>query len=88
MRKLPEPFTGCEGSLLRHPNGKLYYAHPDPPLHLLRNVMNIKVSDDEGVTWQQHTTIWGPGHGCDPPCVPAASYSSMASLGDDADSKI
>lgn len=88
MPTLVEPFTGCEGSLIRHPNGKLYYSHPDPKDHLLRNIMNIKVSDDEGATWKQHTTIWGPGHGCDPPCVPAASYSSMAVLDDGPDSEI
>jgi sialidase-1 len=88
MSNLVEPFTGCEGSLLKHPNGRLYYSHPDPDWHLLRNIMNIKVSDDDGKTWNQHATIWGPGHGCDKPCVPAASYSSMAVLGDDKDAEI
>ena len=88
-KDLVEPFTGCEGAMVRHPNGKVYYSHPDPSgLHLLRNVMNIKVSEDEGQSWQQHATIWGPGHGCDHPCVPAASYSSMAVLGDEIDSEI
>lgn len=56
-------------------------AHPDPPDGLFRNDMNVKVSTDGGHTWEQHSKIWGPGAGCDPPCVPAASYSSMALLG-------
>ena len=30
-----------QAAMVLHPNGKLYYSHPDE--HVLRNVMNIKV---------------------------------------------
>ena len=83
---LPEPLSGCEGSALLHPNGLLYYAHPSEPL--FRNMMDIKVSRTGGRTWEQHARIWGPGAGCEPPCVPAASYSSMAVLGEAQDSAV
>ena len=88
MRTLPEPITGCEGALILHPNGKMYYSHPDAPV--LRNKMVVKVSTDAGVTWRDHKEIWGPHSGCseDAGCVPAASYSSMAVLGNAADSSI
>eukprot|EP00747_Dinoflagellata_sp_TGD_P148512 gnl/TRDRNA2_/TRDRNA2_176930_c3_seq2.p1 gnl/TRDRNA2_/TRDRNA2_176930_c3~~gnl/TRDRNA2_/TRDRNA2_176930_c3_seq2.p1 ORF type:complete len:448 (-),score=38.63 gnl/TRDRNA2_/TRDRNA2_176930_c3_seq2:229-1572(-) len=84
--KLPEPFTGCEGAVIFHPSGRLFYSHPDE--HFIRAVMAIKRSDDGGSTWVTHTTLWGPGAGCDPPCEPAASYSSMAVLGEEEDSDI
>ena len=101
VAELPEPVTGCEGALVLHPNGRLYYAHPDPPPStawlsrpwlpspMLRERMNIKVSDDGGRTWQQHVQLWGADAGnCVPPCVPAASYSSLAVLGDGAQSEL
>jgi len=75
---LPEPVSGCEGAMVLHPNGRLYYSHPDEKL--LRQKMNIKVSADGGKSWRQHVSLWGPGAGCDAPCVPAASYSSMVVL--------
>ena len=79
---LPEPIKGCEASLLLHPDGSIFYAHPQPTAHLFRNTMNIKISKDQGHTWRQHTQIWGEQAGnCRPPCVPAASYSSMALVG-------
>ena len=81
--ELTEPIGGCEGSLVLHPNGNLYYAHPDPPLSALREVMNVKVSADGGKTWRQHAQVWGPDHGCAPPCVPAAGYSSLVVMGDE-----
>ena len=86
MHSLPEPISGCEGAMVGHPNGKLYYSHPDS--HVLRQIMNIKRSDDHGKTWVQHAQIWGPNAGCAPPCVAAASYSSLAVLGEDAESEI
>jgi sialidase-1 len=86
MGSLPEPISGCEAAMVLHPNGKLYYSHPDE--HVLRNVMNIKVSSDGGKSWQQHVQLWGRDAGCEPPCVPAASYSSMTVLSDDLDSDI
>lgn len=82
---LPEPLEGCEASLLAHPNGALYYAHPNPSAHLFRETMDIKVSRDGGKSWKQHVQVWGATAGCAPPCVPAASYSSMALLGDESD---
>jgi sialidase-1 len=85
-RELPEPVSGCEGALVAHPNGNLYYSHPDE--HVLRQVMNVKASEDGGQTWRQHTQLWGVSAGCEPPCVPAASYSSMSVLGDEIDSEI
>jgi sialidase-1 len=83
---LPEPISGCEASLTRHPNGRLYYAHPDSSI--LRQMMTVKVSADSGQSWAPYTQIWGPKNGCVPPCVPAASYSSLAVLGDDKDAEI
>ena len=50
--------------------------------------MNIKRSDDHGKSWVRHAQIWGPDAGCAPPCVAAASYSSLAVLGEDAESEI
>ena len=42
------------------------------PSPMLRETMNIKVSDDGGRTWQQHVQLWGADAGnCVPPCVPA-----------------
>jgi sialidase-1 len=86
--ELPEPLTGCEGALVSHPNGKLYFSHPDDPP--LRNRMVVKVSADGGETWEDHREIWGPSSGCDQAagCVPAASYSSMVVLGTEKDSEI
>ena len=78
VHNLPEPVSGCEGAMVLHPNGKLYYSHPDEKL--LRQLMHVKVSEDGGKSWSQHASLWGPGAGCDVPCVPAASYSSMAVL--------
>ena len=86
VASLPEPLSGCEGAMVRHPNGKLYYSHPDA--HLLRQVMNVKVSEDDGASWRQHAQLWGPDAGCTHPCVPAASYSSLAVLGDEEDSEM
>lgn len=94
FKDIPEPVSGCEGAMFRHPNGKLYFSHPDDdhawhwPLPRLRNIMRIKVSEDGGHSWRNHKTIWGPDAGCDDPCVPAASYSSMVALSDDVDSPI
>ena len=86
VRALPEPISGCEGSLTRHPNGNLYFAHPGS--HLLRQTMLVKKSTDGGQSWAPHAQIWGPQRGCAPPCTPAASYSSLAVLGGDADAEI
>ena len=82
MKQLPEPISGCEGGMVFHPNGKLYFSHPDDPATHLRNKMVIKVSEDKGQTWSDHVEIWGPHSGCklEDGCVPAASYSSMAVL--------
>ena len=86
--ELPEPVDGCEGALVSHPNGNLYFSHPDNPP--LRNLMVVKVSTDNGDTWENHREIWGPTTGCDPAtgCVPAASYSSMVVLGTKNDSNV
>jgi hypothetical protein len=66
--------------MVAHPSGRLYYSHPER--YVLRQVMAVKVSDDGGRTWAPHARLWGADAGCDPPCVPAASYSSMAVLGE------
>ena len=86
---LPEPLSGCEGAMVRHPNGKLYYSHPDR--RILRQLMVVKVSADGGQSWAPHAQIWGDeasAGGCTPPCVPAASYSSMAVLGEGPESEL
>ena len=46
--------------------------------------VSAQISRDEGRSWRLHKQIWGPEgpDGCAPPCVAAASYSSMALLGD------
>ena len=82
------PSRGCEGSLLLHPNGKLYFGHPDPPLGLFRTRFNIKVSADKGARGRC-TQVWGEESAtCVPPCVPAAGYSSMVAMGDGVDAPI
>lgn len=89
VANIPEPISGCEGALVAHPNGNMYFSHPDSDV--LRERMLIWVSIDGGQRWQDHTEIWGPhSPGCRPEtgCVPATSYSSMAVLGDDPDSEI
>jgi len=51
--------------------------------------MVVKVSSDGGASWQDHKVIWGEGvAGCVGKCVPAASYSSMAVLGNSTSSPI
>ena len=56
---------GCEGSLIKHPNGNLYFSNPT---HWpLRYNLDIKKSTDNGQTWKHHHTVWKK----------SAGYSSM-----------
>jgi len=75
VRDLPEPIGGCEGSLVYHPvTKKLYFSHPDPPFHLLRNNLRIWSSSDAGGSWQKHGDLIWKG---------SAGYSSIVVLGAD-----
>lgn len=73
---LSEPATGCEGSMISHPNGKLYFSHPASKV--LRSDLAIMVSEDQGKSWHRHYTVWRGD----------AAYSDMQVLGYTPDSKI
>merc|ERR1719453_2953776 len=49
-KDLRSPIEGVEASILVHPNGKIYHSAPDDVI--LRNKMVVKVSSDDGKTWQ------------------------------------
>lgn len=53
---LSEPITGCEGSMVVHPNGNLYFSHPIQKI--LRKDLAVMVSQDQGKTWRRHKMIW------------------------------
>jgi hypothetical protein len=58
---LPEPKSGCEGSLVYHPGTrKLYFSHPKPSFFPLRNRLTVWSSSNQGATWDEHAVIW-PG---------------------------
>jgi sialidase-1 len=85
IKDLESPRLGCEGSLIHHPNGKLYFSNPSCHffgcllnVDLLRVHMEVKVSEDQGATWKHHVTIWQK----------SAGYSAMVVLGDAVDSEI
>ena len=64
-KDLIAPVDGCEGSLIKHPNGNLYFSNPT---HWpLRYNLDIKKSTDNGQTWKHHHTVWKK----------SAGYSSM-----------
>jgi len=73
---LSEPIKGCEGAIISHPNGKLYFSHPQSKI--LRKDLGVMVSEDQGKTWKVHRRIWSGDSG----------YSSMQVLGFTATSKI
>ena len=70
-KDLPEPIKGCDGSIVYHPNGKLYFSHPDSPLGFFRTRMRIWSSNDIGLSWQVHATVWKE----------AAGYSALTVMG-------
>lgn len=54
---LPEPFDGCEGSILRHASqDTLYFSNPTNTSFLRFN-MTIHVSTDHGSSWQEYLVI-------------------------------
>lgn len=69
---LKEPFSGCEGSTIECPNGRLVFSGPTS-MPLFRKNMSIWVSDDEGHTWHDFMVV-------DPGC---AAYSALAFHGDE-----
>jgi len=72
-RQIPEPISGCEGSLVYHPvTKKLYFSHPDPELKLFRTRLAVWSSSDYGRTWDHHKLVWPL----------AAGYSSMVAMPD------
>lgn len=84
-RDLESPRGGCEGSIIHHPNNKLYFSNPSCHfwgcllnVDLLRVHMEVKVSEDQGRTWKHHHTVWQK----------AAGYSAMVVLGNAVDSEI
>ena len=67
--QLPEPVSGCEGSLAYHAKSKtLFFSHPDN--RLLRVTMQVWSSRDAGHTWAKYHSVWPK----------AAGYSSMITL--------
>jgi len=66
---LSEPLTGCEGAMIEHPNGRLYFSHPINKI--LRKDLVVMVSGDQGKTWARHKQIWKGD----------AGYSDMQVLG-------
>merc|ERR1712060_417996 len=69
---LEEPFSGCEGSTIACPNGRLVFSGPTT-MPLYRQNMSIWVSDDEGRTWKDFMVV-------DPGC---SAYSALAFHGDE-----
>jgi len=79
VKQLPEPIGGCEGSIVYHPGSrKLYFAHIDPEMELLRNRLVLSSSSDHGHTWDHYVTVWSK----------AAAYSSMVLMGNGTDAKL
>jgi sialidase-1 len=70
---LPSPIDGVESSILVHPNGKLYHSGPNS--FLLRTDMVLKVSHDDGKSWQPFREVWKN----------AAGYSALTLLGQPGD---
>lgn len=52
---------GVEGSIVAHPNGRLYHSQPDHAL--ARRNMVVKVSSDDGHTWGNQAHVWSSGAG-------------------------
>ena len=72
VEDLPQPFDGCEGSMLRIPQtDKLYFSGPDS--YFKRDHLTIWESVDEGVSWKREILV-DPG---------ASGYSSLQSKGYD-----
>jgi sialidase-1 len=63
---LPQPFDGCEGSMIRLPqNGSLYFSGPDS--YLKRDHLTVWKSENEGLSWETYVLV-DPG---------ASGYSSL-----------
>ena len=73
-KQLPEPISGCDGSLVYHPRAKkLFFSHPDPPLELFRTRLRVWSSSNMGATWEHHAIVWEQ----------AAGYSALSPVGDE-----
>lgn len=68
--ELPQPFNGCEGSIVSAPDGTLYFSGPDSKLARVR--MTIWSSEDSGASWQR-LALLDEG---------MSGYSSLQWLGD------
>ena len=65
----PTASLGCQGSLIRAPDGKLYFSNP---ASINRERLTARMSPDDGVTWPTARVLHeGP-----------AAYSSLAALPD------
>ena len=70
--QLPEPISGCEGSLVWHPGQHLlFFAHPNPQYDLFRSSLTIWSSANLGASWEEHAVVWPE----------AAGYSSLVVMG-------
>jgi len=55
---LVEPI--CQGSLLRHPDGRLLFSNPASPERGDRRNMTVRLSEDEGSSWRYSREVY-PG---------------------------
>jgi len=53
---LPESLEGCEGSMIRHPNGLLFFSNPTE-MSPVRDNMSLHVSPDNGLSWKPYTIL-------------------------------
>jgi len=82
--ELPEPFNGCQGSLLALANGTLLFSHPDPHSNagIVPEVLKT-LGASVNLTGRDHLTVWSSTDGGNS-FVPrelvdagAAGYSSL-----------
>lgn len=69
VRNLPQPFNGCEGSMVRLSNATLFLTTPNS--YAERTDLSLWRSDDEGSSWQLVRAIDGG----------ASGYSSLQPCG-------
>ena len=69
---LSQPFTGCEGSMVRQPStGTLFYSGPNvKAFSTLRYNMSVATSSDGGATWTWRTVVH----------TGSSAYSSLVSM--------
>jgi len=60
VSELPEPFNGCQGSIVSDPKGKVFFAHPDPKIDsaLLPELARLLRAGGVNLTGRDHMTLW------------------------------